>query len=259
MLDQKEDVHRRLGELQVEDVWGIGRRTAAKLKAINVNTAMDFSRLPKQYVKKQFTIVGEKTWLELHGVDCDLGIPLDVPRQSMSHSRTFGKCFKELAHVSEAVSSFTSILCEKLRAENLLAGKISVFISGNYYDEKEPYYSNSDTATITYPTNSTIELTHLALEVVEKIFRDDRQIKRACVMVSNLSSAKEHQLNLFNPIDEAKHQKLSTAIDLLNRKNQGPIVKLASSGTEKIWKPKMEFKSREYTTCFKGIIRVNCC
>ena len=42
--------------LKVEDVWGIGRRQAIKLKAIGVQTAYEFSLLDKEWVRRHMTI-----------------------------------------------------------------------------------------------------------------------------------------------------------------------------------------------------------
>jgi DNA polymerase V len=51
-------------------VWGIGRRYAAKLNALGVNTAYDFAQHHKDWVRLTFNNINiVRTWQELNGED----------------------------------------------------------------------------------------------------------------------------------------------------------------------------------------------
>ena len=50
---RKEDIEKVLRRWPIEDVWGIGRRSAPRLRDIGVNTAYDFTQLPEYYVRKR--------------------------------------------------------------------------------------------------------------------------------------------------------------------------------------------------------------
>lgn len=257
VLSERQDVHSRLQMTPVGEVWGIGRKFRDRLLSYKVNTAYDFIKLPKQWVRNQFTIMGERTWLELHGVDCDLGLPLDIPRQSITFSRTFPHDITDYVILSEALASFASALAAKLRSENLLAGSVMVFIAGNRFNP-EPQYSNSASLHIAYPTSSTIELVKYTINILKSLYRDGWGYKRAGIILGDLKNASMYQMRLFNPIDEAKHIKLMNVVDSINHGHFYNMLHLAADGVDRAWRPKRQFRSPEYTTSFKDILKIKC-
>lgn len=50
LIDSEEKREKALGLYPVEEVWGVGRRYAAKLAAYGVRTALDFTRLHGDFV-----------------------------------------------------------------------------------------------------------------------------------------------------------------------------------------------------------------
>jgi DNA polymerase V len=75
---------------EVGDVWGIGRRMSARLNAGGIHTVQDLLRADIATLRAQFSVVLEKTVLELRGTPC-----LDVDhapaaQQQMMCSRSFG-------------------------------------------------------------------------------------------------------------------------------------------------------------------------
>ena len=64
-IDSEEKRIKALRWLDIEDVWGIGRQFAKKLKAKGVNKALDFTLLPDEYVRKEFSVVGLRLKKEL--------------------------------------------------------------------------------------------------------------------------------------------------------------------------------------------------
>ena len=65
-----QDIEKVLKKFPIEDVWGIGRRSAPKLKERGVNTAYDFTQMPEYLVDSLFGITGVRTWKELQGIPC---------------------------------------------------------------------------------------------------------------------------------------------------------------------------------------------
>ena len=60
-IDSDEKREKALRLFAIGDVWGIGRRQAAKLEKEGVKTAYDFTQLPGSWVRKYMTVVGERT------------------------------------------------------------------------------------------------------------------------------------------------------------------------------------------------------
>ena len=75
-----DDGNRReiLSHYDVGDVWGVGRQTQKKLAAHHITTAWQLSQVSDAWAKKNMSIVGLRTVLELRGFSC---IPMLEPRQ----------------------------------------------------------------------------------------------------------------------------------------------------------------------------------
>ena len=68
MIDSDEKRIKALKLYPIDEVWGIGRRYAARLEALGVKTAYDFAEHNQTWVKATFNnIVIERTWRELNG------------------------------------------------------------------------------------------------------------------------------------------------------------------------------------------------
>ena len=70
MIDTEYKRERALEWCPIEDVWGIGRRYAARLKSAGCKTALDFARHHKDWVRVTLNNINAvRTWQELNGED----------------------------------------------------------------------------------------------------------------------------------------------------------------------------------------------
>ena len=75
----------------VEEVWGIGRRLGKKLQLMGINNAFQLSELSPPIIRKQFSVVVERTVRELNGTPC-LGLEeFTAPKEQIICSRSFGE------------------------------------------------------------------------------------------------------------------------------------------------------------------------
>ena len=70
IIDTEEKRVEALKKLPIGDVWGIGRRHEKRLTAMGVRTAYDFSVLPREWVRRNMTVVGDRLWREMNGTPC---------------------------------------------------------------------------------------------------------------------------------------------------------------------------------------------
>ncbi len=258
ILHSPEDIKERLSSLPPRDVWGIGRKVSLKLKEFNIQTAYEFSQLPNHWVRSRFSVVGERTWMELNGISCADIHNVDGERQSITVSRTFGKEITDYSGLSEAIATFSSSCAMKLRAQDSVAGGLTVFIAANRFNEANEYYSNSFFIRLPFPSSSSIELVKYSFMALKYIYRDGCKYKRAGVILSDISSAKQLQLNLFHNVDEGKHRQLMAAIDKINKNTTTSKVSLLAEGIGRPWRPKELHKSKAFTTNIKDILTINC-
>jgi DNA polymerase V len=151
-----------LAQTQVRDIWGIGRNYARSLHEQGIVTALQLRDAPPEWIRQEYGVVMLRLVRELQGTSC---LPLEQcpqPKQSITVSRSFGQPVTSLAHLQEAIATYTSRAAEKLRREQLLASAITIFVMGNRF---QPHaYSNATTLTLPVATSSTPELLHVALQ-----------------------------------------------------------------------------------------------
>jgi DNA polymerase V len=253
VIDTEELRVKALKWLPVDDVWGIGRRYAKKLHAAAVHTAYDFTQLPESWVLKNMTIVGLRLQKELRGIPA---IEMEIPekRQSIATTRSFDRDYHGFDELRERVSTFTSIAAEKLRAQGSMCRRVVVFIETNRFRDEVNFYANRITVRSPFPTSSTLELVNYAVAGLKAIFLENREYKRAGVVLMDFVDANEYQPDLFlnsNP----KHKKLMEVIDTLNNKHGKRLVRLANQDAS-IHKMRQERLSKAYTTDINQLLDV---
>ena len=231
LISSEEQREKALRMFEVEDVWGIGRRIARKLKSHGIFTAFDFTQRPRSWIKSKFHIPGERTWLELHGYDV-IGIDeMDAKtKQSIVTSRSFPDMITDIEILREHFANYAARCALKLRRQNTVCSMVTVFIQSNFFREDLPQYSNSVSFVFTTPTNTTPEIVNAAIKSLDNVYRPDIYFKRGGVMVSNISSASAIQPDLFEFDAELnkKYRSISEAIDEINHRLGADTLVLAS-------------------------------
>lgn len=255
IIDTEEKRIKALKLTNIGDVWGIGRRQAAKLEKQEVKTAYDFTQLSGSWVRKNMTVVGERTWKELRGISCIDMESAPLAKKQICTSRSFGKMLTDIDTMAEAIATHASTCAKKLREQKSHAVSLMVFIHTNNFREDLPQYWKNTVIHLPVPTNDTQEIVHYALTGLKTIFRDGYQYKKAGVIITEITEGA--QLGLFDSIDRDKREKLQQAVDKINGKHS-QRVKLAVQGTDRDWKLKQEQLSGRYTTDMNQIININC-
>lgn len=92
-----------LKKLPVSEVWGVGRKVAAKLLALGIVTAWDLREADLKYLRERFSVVLARTVLELQGTPCIELDDLTTPKKNIMTSRSFGKAVTLYADLQEAI------------------------------------------------------------------------------------------------------------------------------------------------------------
>lgn len=253
VIDSEELRVKALKWLDVGDVWGIGRRNAAKLYKIGVQTALDFIQLSESWVLKNMTIVGLNLQKDLKGIRT-IEMGGEEKSKSISTTRTFDVDYHTFDELKERIVTFTALCADKLRRQNSLCKRISLFVQSNIHKEIETQYANSIDIKLPFPTSSTLELADFAITGLKNIFKENIYYKRAGVTLHDFVDTNNYQPSLFfnsNP----KHLKLMKAIDTVNRKYNSNCVRLASMD-KKTFKMRQEHLSPAYTTKLADVIKV---
>ena len=266
MIDSNEKRIKALKLYPINEVWGIGRRYAARLEALGVKTAYDFAEHSQTWVKATFNnIVIERTWRELNGEDC---VPNEemAKKKSICTSRSFNGMITDLESLRTHVSNYAARCAEKLRQQGTVASIVSVFINTNAFREDLPQYWNFQEMRLITPSSSTITIVKAANEVLQKLYRQGYHYKKAGVIVMGIGPNSPIQQDLFdiNAEQFEKMHRLDAVIDRINKTNGTETIVLGSQQyTQKDGKGKADvfanairhdFRSKNPTTRWSDII-----
>ena len=268
MIDSDEKRIKALKLYPIDEVWGIGRRYAARLEALGVKTAYDFAEHNQSWVRATFNnIVIERTWRELNGEDC---VPNEemAKKKSICTSRSFNGMITDLDGLRTHVSNYAARCAEKLRQQGTVASIVGVFLNTNAFREDLPQYWNFQEMRLITPSSSTITIVKAANEVLQNLYRQGYHYKKAGVIVMGIGPNSPIQQDLFDTNAEQfeKMKRLDAVIDRINKVNGTETIVLGSQQyTQKDGKGKAnvfanaikhDFKSKNPTTRWSDIIRL---
>jgi DNA polymerase V len=239
---------------EIGDVWGIGRQHTKRLKAIGVNTAYDFTQLGDTWVRKNMSVVGLRLKHDLMGIP-SIDFEDVKPKQNIACTRSFEKMYDKLEDISERVSTFSTILGEKLRKQNSHCNLISVFVTSNYFRQDLTQHRAFLTIKTDFPTSSTLEINRIAQMLLKSIYKPNISYKKAGVILSGITPADTFQLKFFGG-ENPKHIDLMKAIDVTNRKTGG-LVKFGGNDLKTRHKMKQEKLSKCHTTNWDDLLEVD--
>lgn len=259
VMDTDEKRIKALKWLKIEDVWGIGYRTARKLKAKNIVSAYDFT-LPhlEPWIKSEMGVVGMRIKMELEGTPTIGDGAVPEKKKSIATTRSFPKQLTDYDLIRERVSTFATVTAEKLRKQNSLCHTIIVMLVADKHSINNPKYHYSRAVTLPFATNSALTISGTAIQLLQDMLAstDTVKFKKAGVIVSELVPDTTKQFNMFTE-EDPRHLALMKAMDNVNGKMGTRIVRLGVQA-KKTWDMQQNMMSPRYTTDIKDILVVQC-
>ena len=247
-----------LRNTDVAEVWGVGRRMKMHLDGMGIKTAMDLAKADPWTLRKNFSVVIEKTARELAGTPClELDEP-DPPKQEICCSRMFGKRLKELPPIKEAVATYMMRASEKLRAQKSLCKKIRVSIRTGMFNPDEAKYANGVVIDLPYPTDDVRLLTTAAVDALDRVFRSGFSYSKAEVLLLNLCQPGEYTDDLFAISQPTEATRVMAVLDEINGRWGRGTLRSASVPSNPDWGMRREMMSQSYTTRLDQLWTVNC-
>ena len=238
-----------MSQLEVGEVWGVGKRIAKRLNAMGVETVLDLRNISIKEIRAQFGVVMERTCNELRGISCLELEDVAPAKQQIMSSRSFGSPVTTLAELREAVASYVSRAAEKLRAQGSVSAAVQVYIQTNRFKESDLQYSEGLVVPLADPTDDTRLLSRAATLGLGLIFKPGYQYKKAGIMLTLISDKAKRQQTLFDdPLQRAQSAKLMAAMDAINAEFGRDTVRTGANGTEKRWAMRSENRSPRFTT-----------
>ena len=196
-----------LPTVPVDEVWGIGGASAAKLARLGVQTAADLAALNPDDARALMTVTGGRTVYELRGISC---LPLELmepTRKGIAVTRSFGAPVTAWQPMREAIASYATRAAEKMRRYKVAAENIFVFMHTSTFNN-DPFYSNGASARFAETTNDTGEVIALAVRLGERLWRDGFRYSKCGVMITELLPETIRQPALWGELDRDRRESM---------------------------------------------------
>ena len=256
-MHRPQDIEKVLRKYPVEDVWGLGRRSCAKLHSVGVKTAYEFTQIPEYTVRRMFGITGVRTWRELRGEPCIEFEDGFEAKQSICVSRSFASELSGRDELCEQIANFASSMAEKLRQQRSVACEMNVFAYTNRFKENAPQTYGTKLVHFENPTNDQRTIVTAAVAAMSEVWREGYGYKKAGVVATDILSENDVVHSLFEDTESLeKERKITSALDVINGTFGKGVVKLAVQGSGRV-RSQSESQSPHYTTRWSDIPTVS--
>ena len=247
VLDQERYLEHALKMTPVEELWGVGRKSAEKLNTIGINSALDLRNYQnKRMIQKLLTKNGRMIQDELKQISCFAMNSQSGRKQQILCSRSFGTPVYTLANLRESVANFATSVAQRLREQKSCCRQISVFCHTSPF-KNTPQYSGYDTYTFNTPIDDSLKLISTSWELLDKVYRGGIEYSKAGGVVGGIVDSDQIQLSLFNPVANDHSEKLMSMIDMINAMEGDRMIRSAACGIDnQAWKMKQKMRSPRY-------------
>jgi DNA polymerase V len=240
----------------VNEVWGVGRRLTEKLNTLGIESVWDLQSQSIGSIRKHFNITLAQTVQELQGTPVLAFAEPAKPKQQIICSRSFKDKLTSQQDLAQTLSVFCLRAAEKLRAQQGLTRKVSIFIRTSPFNNHQPY-SKSAHYKLKFATHDSRELLRITKQLLGSIYKEGYQYQQAGVVLGDITSSQAtvRQRDLFSPNADKRSEKLMATLDQINQRFDKQLT-LAAVGNKKLWQSVPINRSNQYTTDWKGLAKV---
>ena len=205
------DIHTYLAPLPVEKVWGIGSNTAALLKKLGVNNALEYARKDERFIKRHLSKPYLEIWHELNGRSVyPVAQEMKDNYKSISKVKTFTPPSGNERFVYAQLSKNLENACIKARRYNLAATKLIILL-------RDRVFRNTGVElNLSRPSAHPAELFELLRKGFKQVYSPTTKYRSTGVVLVGLVSAKCTQYGLFDDVLKLeKIARLYFAIDTI--------------------------------------------
>jgi len=208
-----------LNDIEVSEVWGVGRKHSKKLEAMGIKSVLDLALSNPQYIEQQFSVVMKRTVLELTGTACIELEQTPPSKKQIISSKSFGQRVTDLDSLREAVSSFLQSAVKRLRKDNSLCGCVIVSAESNKFDANKPFYRKSISIGFAEPTDSAAVMIKAVIKRIDEIYKEGIEFKKCGVILTGIEPKETYIHDLLADLDAIEvDEKLQTTLEDVKEK-----------------------------------------
>lgn len=212
-----------LQALPIERLWGVGPKTAGRLRRMGLTTIGEVAARPQLQLAAGFGQLGAHLWELAHGIDTREVIP-EEPAQSVGAETTFAEDTADPARIRQTVLALSERVARRLRVDALQAGALTLKL------RDETFRTQTRSVSLSEPTDQPQDLYRMAMMLLERLPSSGRKVRLLGVAASKLSdrAGSGQQLSLeLDPVG-ARQRRLTKAVDRIQERFGKKAIRPAS-------------------------------
>ncbi|MCF2827094.1 MULTISPECIES: Y-family DNA polymerase [unclassified Pseudoalteromonas] len=243
-----------LSRMATGDVWGIGKRLSKKLSMMGIETALDLAKQSPKHMRKQFSVVLERTIEELNGNTCLSWDEVKQRKKEIYSTRSFGERVTTPAALKASLITHCSVVTKKLRQQQSLAKRIIVFAHSSPHEDG--YFKKSFIQALPIASADSMVFANAVEQVFRELFKPGVRYYKSGIGAIELEDDNFQHADMFNASQD--NPELMKTIDDINKRYGITAARLGSEVQNNDWIMKREFLSPRYTTRWPDIPRIKC-
>ena len=216
---RRKDIAKIIYPLDISDMFGVGKKTAPRLKSIGVKTIGDLKKRLDDNDVDVLNIVGKfaielKNWLNGYGDDKVI-TQFDDPK-SIGNSTTLKEDTSNYEIIKNTFDLLSQEVSYRAKKDNLMGTTVQIMV-------KDPNYkAHNKSLSFDTPTNNHQDILNIALKLYEKNYLN-MTIRAVGVTLQNLMSQKDLaiQMTFFDYERHEDENRTRLIINEINRKISG--------------------------------------
>lgn len=213
------EIKTKMWPLPIDELYGIGKKSAEKLKNLKINTIEDLAKADKQSLHPYFKNQVEHIINIANGIDSSPVVSEISDPKCISSTYTLMYDYDDINEINKELRTISNNLGIDLRSQNKYAGTIAIIIKDMYFK------TTTHQEKLKNSTNSSDTI----FEISKKLFKehwDDTPVRLIGIRLDSLTTNNDYQISLFENVEEKENnEKLDKTIDYLKRKYGDKIIK----------------------------------
>lgn len=217
-LDEVKD---KMYPLKIEKLFGVGKKTAIKLRDLGINTIEDLALADYDFLKPYFKNQTQRL------IDSAKGISNDFIMQknkdtSISNSTTLSYNLNDIKDIYEVLQSLVENVCLELRRKEKYASVVGVTLKDKFFKVK------SHQKKLENKTDNTDIIYKEAKKLAKELYNEE-SIRLVGVTLSGISDNMNFQISIFDDVDKKDaDDNLDKVVDSLKLMYGNKIINKAS-------------------------------
>ena len=217
----KHEIKQKMYPLPIEDLFGVGKQTAQKLRYLNINKIEDLAKKDEYSLRKLFKNQAKHLIEIANGIDnSKVDSSIYIPK-GISHELTLKEDAISKQELYQHLRTLSEMVSKRIRKENKYAKVICVILKDNNFKR----YSHQKK--LKNQVNSYNEIYNYSKEILNEFYKNEK-IRLIGIRLDDLTEEKTYQTSLFDKHSE-KDEKIDKIIDQINDKYGKQVLKRASN------------------------------